>query len=67
MTEEEIRLLVAKDDVAFLEFERDQLKDLIQNGGIVVDEKHRLDLEKTLAKLHVARDVVAELQRALEL
>ena len=67
MTEEEVRFLVAQDDVRFLEFERDQIKNLINKGGIFVSNDHRLDLEKTLAKLHVARDVVAELQRALEL
>ena len=62
MTEAQFRLFEAKGNVSFYEYDRDRLKDLIQHGGIVVDEEHRLDLEKTLAKLLVARDVVTELQ-----
>ena len=63
MWKEEFKLSEAKANVAFYESERDRLKELIQHGGIVVDNEDRFDLEKTLAKLHVARDVVAELRR----
>ena len=63
MTESEFRLFEAKGNLAFYEYDRDRLKDLIDKGGIVVDNEDRLDLEKTLAKLLVARDVVTELQR----
>ena len=63
MTKSEFKLWEAKCDVSFYEYDRDRLKDLIQHAVAVDNLLDRLDLEKTLAKLHVARDVVTELQR----